>query len=190
MENPLLGWEDNRAVTELGFSHFTTKTWAYSSVLGFFRKKIWQAKFCPPHQITLWKYNGKSIFKTFLIWTKTLKNFFYNCDYIGLYEKTAFGLNFGLQEVPQPENWWKHTLSLSCIFRLGHFPKSKIESKSSFLIKSYIIIILICFGAVLSLFNNVKKKKFQWILGPPGNHASRWIRDLWSKGVLLILANF
>ena len=28
------------------------------------------------------------------------------------------------------------------------------------------------------------------ILGPPGNHASRWIRDLWSKGVSLILAYF
>ena len=26
------------------------------------------------------------------------------------------------------------------------------------------------------------------ILGLPGNHASRWIRDLWSKGVSLILA--
>ena len=28
------------------------------------------------------------------------------------------------------------------------------------------------------------------ILGPPGKHTSRWIRDLWSKGVLLILAYF
>ena len=28
------------------------------------------------------------------------------------------------------------------------------------------------------------------ILGPPGNHASGWIRDLWLKGVLLILAEF
>ena len=29
---------------------------------------------------------------------------------------------------------------------------------------------------------------FLGILGAPGKHASRWIRDLWSKGVLLILA--
>ena len=29
---------------------------------------------------------------------------------------------------------------------------------------------------------------FLGILGPPGNHASRWTRDLWSKGVSLILA--
>ena len=28
------------------------------------------------------------------------------------------------------------------------------------------------------------------ILGPPGNHASRWTRDLWLKSVLLILAYF
>ena len=31
---------------------------------------------------------------------------------------------------------------------------------------------------------------FLGILGPPGNPASRWITDLWSKGVLLILAYF
>jgi hypothetical protein len=35
-----------------------------------------------------------------------------------------------------------------------------------------------------------KKIVFLGILGPPGNHASRWIRDLWSKGVSLILAYF
>ena len=39
---------------------------------------------------------------------------------------------------------------------------------------------------IFSVFQ--KKIKFLGILGPPGNHASRWIRDLWSKGVLLILA--
>ena len=33
----------------------------------------------------------------------------------------------------------KHALSLSCIFWLGHFPRSKIKSKSSFLVKSYLI---------------------------------------------------
>ena len=33
-----------------------------------------------------------------------------------------------------------------------------------------------------------KKIWFLGILGPPGNHASRWIRYLWSKGVSLILA--
>ena len=35
-----------------------------------------------------------------------------------------------------------------------------------------------------------KKVWFLGILGPPGNHASRWIRDLWSKGVSLMLAYF
>ena len=28
------------------------------------------------------------------------------------------------------------------------------------------------------------------ILGPPGNHATQWIRDLWLKSVSLILAYF
>ena len=27
---------DTRAVTELGFGHVTTKTWAYSGMVGFF----------------------------------------------------------------------------------------------------------------------------------------------------------
>ena len=40
------------------------------------------------------------------------------------------------------------------------------------------------------IFPFFKKIRFLGILGPPGNHASRWIRDLWSKGVSLILAYF
>ena len=36
----------------------------------------------------------------------------------------------------------KHALSLSCIFWLGHFPKSKNSFESSFLIKCYIITVL------------------------------------------------
>ena len=35
-----------------------------------------------------------------------------------------------------------------------------------------------------------KKKWFLGILGPSGNNASRWIRVLWSKGVLLISRRF
>ena len=35
-----------------------------------------------------------------------------------------------------------------------------------------------------------KKIWFLGILGPSRNDASRWIRDLWSKGVMLILAYF
>ena len=40
---------------------------------------------------------------------------------------------------------------------------------------------------IFSVFNKIR---FWGILGPTGNHASRWIRDLWSKGVSLILAYF
>ena len=36
----------------------------------------------------------------------------------------------------------------------------------------------------------LKKKGFLGILGLPGNHASQWIRDFYSKGILLILAYF
>ena len=39
---------------------------------------------------------------------------------------------------------------------------------------------------IFSVFQ--KKIGFWGILGPPGNHASRWIRVLWLKGVSLILA--
>ena len=35
--------------------------------------------------------------------------------------------------------------------------------------------------AFLMSFCFFKKIGFLGILGPPGNHASRWIRDLWSK---------
>ena len=44
--------------------------------------------------------------------------------------------------------------------------------------------------AVWMIFPFFKKIRFLGILGPPGNHASRWIRDLWSKSVSLILAYF
>ena len=43
-----LGGEDIRAVTELGFGHVTTKTWAYFGVFGFFRYKFWRKNLFPP----------------------------------------------------------------------------------------------------------------------------------------------
>ena len=44
------------------------------------------------------------------------------------------------------------------------------------------------FLVISSVFQ--KKIRFLGILSPPGNHASRWIKDLWWKGVSLILAYF
>ena len=41
------GEGDNRALTELGFAHVTTKTWAYLGVFGFFRK-MFVKKMPPP----------------------------------------------------------------------------------------------------------------------------------------------
>ena len=40
------------------------------------------------------------------------------------------------------------------------------------------------------IFSAFKKIEFLGILGPPGNHASPWIRDLWSKGISLIFGIF
>ena len=45
---PISGRGDNRAVTEFGFAHVTTKTWAYLGVFGFIRK-IFVKKKMPPH---------------------------------------------------------------------------------------------------------------------------------------------
>ena len=44
-----IGRGDNRAVTELGFAHVNTKTYAYLGVLGFFKKNFANKK-CPPPQ--------------------------------------------------------------------------------------------------------------------------------------------
>ena len=42
---------------------------------------------------------------------------------------------------------------------------------------------------ILSIICNVRMCVCLCVcLSHPGNHASRWIRDLWSKGVSLILA--
>ena len=41
----------------------------------------------------------------------------------------------------------------------------------------------LCFKLIFSVF---KKLRFWCILGPPRNHASQWIRDLWLKGVSLL----
>ena len=44
------------------------------------------------------------------------------------------------------------------------------------------------FSLFRMIFLFFKQFGFLGILGPPGNHTSRWIRDLWSKGISLILA--
>ena len=46
------------------------------------------------------------------------------------------------------------------------------------------------FRVLDDFFRFSKKIEFLGILGPLGNHVSRWIRDLWSKGKSLILAYF
>ena len=61
------GEGDNRALTEWGFAHVTTKTWAYLGVFGFFRKMFVKKKWPPPPWPNhIFKYKGKSIFWLFL----------------------------------------------------------------------------------------------------------------------------
>ena len=56
----------------------------------------------------------------------------------------------------------KHALSLVCAFGLGHFPRSKIECESIFLIKYYIFTIIKKkkFEAFWFIFKKVKKMDF------------------------------
>ena len=62
-----------------------------------------------------------------------------NSNYVGLYEKTAFIFDFQPCKVPQPENTHFH---FHAFFWFGHLPRVKIESKSSFLTKLYIITVI------------------------------------------------
>ena len=74
--------------------------------------------------------------------------------YKTLWEK-CFRIQFGTSGSAQTR---KYALSLSCVFWLGHFPRSKISFESSFLIKCYIITDLNFFlGAFRSVFKKVKK---------------------------------
>ena len=71
---------------------------------------------------------------------RNLPNKNFNSNYIRFNGKTAFRIDFGPREVPKLEK--KKTapaLSPACVFWLGHFSRSKIDSESSFKIKSYII---------------------------------------------------
>ena len=74
------------------------------------------------------------LFTFFYMRNKTLRNFFEQQIYIGLYEQTAFRNDFR-------HRGKKPALSLSFNLQLGHYPRSKLISKRSFLMKSYIITI-------------------------------------------------
>ena len=65
---------------------------------------------------------GNSFFEASFFLTKRSKNKIYNSNYIGLCVKTAFKNNFGLPEVPQPENAWKRKWRFS-ISGTSHGPK-------------------------------------------------------------------
>ena len=156
------------------------------SLLGDHYEWWWQNQnFGDPHGYLGGKYNlfGKKI--SFLAWKKnaelfrvrfenTMGNlFFYFVKYrpkrsiffllewifySTLWEKCFQIWFLTLQSAPTG----KHALSLSCVFRLEHFPRSKIESESIFLIKYFIITFLKTIEAVF--FNKVKKRISHCIL--------------------------
>ena len=69
----LVGWGDNKAVTELSFGHVTSKTWAYSGVFGFFRKKFRQKNSPPPPKSLFQNTMGNPFFYFFKYWPKRSK---------------------------------------------------------------------------------------------------------------------
>ena len=79
-------------MTKLGLAHFTTKTWTYLGVFGFFR-------ICFANKIQ-WKIH-------FLIYLNTDRKApkkFLNSNYLALCEKTTLETAFGPQEVPKLKN--------------------------------------------------------------------------------------
>ena len=65
-----VGRGDNRAVTELGFAHVTTKTWAYFGVFSFFRKNFGEKTVPPPPKSLFENTMGNSFFGTPFFGTK------------------------------------------------------------------------------------------------------------------------
>ena len=113
--------------------------------------------------------------------------------------------NFGYQECQK--NSWKYFLHLYKFMDYNKvwFSRSTFHEKAKKNLQS----VLFCWCRVkghianfcifLDVFEFLlfgwfflffKEFGFLGILGPPGNHTSQWIRDLWLKGISLILAYF
>ena len=67
------GRGDNWAVTEISFAHVTTKTWAYSGLFGFIRKKCWQKKTVPTPELLLKNTMGNPFWERPFVGTKHSK---------------------------------------------------------------------------------------------------------------------
>ena len=97
-----VGWGDKWALMELSFTHITSKTWAHSRKFGFFRK-ISGLKKAPPRPNHFLKIRLEIHFLERHFWDESLQKKIQNCNYIALYQKTAFGFDPGPWEVPKPE---------------------------------------------------------------------------------------
>ena len=119
-----VGSGDNRASTQLSFTHVTSNTWAHSEVFGFFRKFFLMKKCIPPGQITFWKYNGKSIFFTFLNTDRNASKKNFRIETWTFLFQICFKNQFLTSESGQTENT---RIREYVYFQFDHFPKSKID---------------------------------------------------------------
>ena len=83
-----------------------------------------------------------------------------NSNFIALYQKTSFGFDTGPLEVPRPENTQICVFAHFRIFCFGHFPRSGIESKNSFLKK---VLYNYCSKFFLERFGQYLQKEKKWI---------------------------
>ena len=89
-------------MTEFILGHVTNKSWAYSGVFSFFRKKNHE-KMSPPPK-SLFENRMKNPFSKRHILGQNAPQKILNSYYTALYQKTAFGFDTGPQEVPKPVN--------------------------------------------------------------------------------------
>ena len=72
-------------------------------MFGFFRKNFVN-KYIPPHPNHFLKIQWEIHFLNAIFLQQNAPNFFWNSNYIALYQKTAFRFDPGPWEVPEPEN--------------------------------------------------------------------------------------
>ena len=103
----------------------------------------------PPHPHNFFLNTmGNPFFGMPFLGTKR-SNFFQNGNYIALYQKLCSDLILDLGKCPNQKTHEIRKYLYLCVFWLGHFPRSRIESKNS-LIKCYKITLLNFFSRVFS----------------------------------------
>ena len=148
-------------MTDLSLGYVTTKTWAYSGMFGFFRKKFQRKKMSPLHPKHFLKIQWKIHFWNAIFWDKTLlKNF--RTVIIQHFIKNLFSDLFpDLGKCPNQKTHEIRKYAYLCVFSLGHFPRPGIESENSFWDKVLYIYCLSVFQERFVPKNGVPKMDFQ-----------------------------